>query len=187
MRYKQKNQYFLFADLHRIMCLMLILFGLTYSAMGQTSAKRTNILILKDGQEISVDSVKINRSECDLSFLVPGNWMRQNVCIGYVHFYYDATGFMRSFDERPCACEKINYVTPKVIETPKSTRDIIIKNNGDNLIADAGSIIVDTKKLIINYLQNKKKQKVKYCETKEIHFATGKTEKIDDTFCKPKK
>jgi hypothetical protein len=157
------------------------------SIIGQTSAQRSNILILKDGQEIRADSVKIDQLECELSFLSPGKWVRQSICIGFAQFYYDARGGVRNFDERPCTCDKVTYIAKAIANAPKATTDIIILTKGDNLVADMNSITIDTKKLIINYLQNKKKQKVKYCEAKEIRYADGKVEAIDESLCKPKK
>ena len=165
----------------------LIKIGLTSAVWSQTTAARTNVLILKDGQEIIVDSVKINQLDCELSFVMKGNWVRQSICIGFIHFFYDPRGFVRNFDERPCACDKVTFIIDAISNAPKATNDILILTKGDNVIADVGSIQIDTKKLVINYLQNKKKLKVKYCETKEIRFADGKTQTIDDTLCKPKK
>jgi hypothetical protein len=165
----------------------LTFFSLPISIMGQTSVQRANVLILKDGQEIRADSIKINQLECELSFVSPGKWVRQSICISFTQFYYDARGNVRNFDERPCACDKVTYNTKKSATDSKSTTDIIILNKGDNLVADINSIAIDTKKLVINYLRNKKKQKVKYCETKEIHFADGKIQTIDESLCKPKK
>jgi hypothetical protein len=161
--------------------------SLPMSIMGQASAQRTNILILKDGQEISADSVKIDQLACELSFISPGKWVRQSICIGFAQFYYDARGGVRKFDERPCNCDKVTYIAKAISNSPKSTTDLIILNKGGDLIADVGTIKIDTKKLIINYLQNKKKQKVKYCEAKEIRFADGKVEAIDQSLCKSKK
>ena len=165
----------------------LIIMRLTNSVWSQTTAARTNVLILKDGQEIIVDSVKINQLDCELSFVMKGNWVRQSICIGFIHFFYDPRGSVRNFDERPCACDQATFIIEAISNAPKATNDVLILIKGDNVVADVGSVQIDTKKLIINYLQNKKKQKVKYCETKEIRFADGKTQTIDDTLCKPKK
>jgi hypothetical protein len=166
---------------------LLAFISLPLSIMGQTSAQRSKILILKDGQEIRADSVKIDQLECELSFVSPGKWVRQSICIGFAQFYYDARGGVRNFDERPCTCEKVTYIVKAITNTPKSTSDLIILTKGDDLIADVGTVKIDTKKLIINYFKNKKKQKVKYCEAKEIRFADGKVEAIDQSLCKPKK
>ena len=152
--------------------------------IGQTSLQRTNILILKDGQELSVDSVKIKQFDCELTFTIMGSSIRQSMCIGFAQLYYDARGFARNFDDRPCTCEKITYI-PRAIEIPpQSNNDVIVLMRGDPIMADIGSIQIDTKKLTINYSKNKKKLKVKYCDIREIHFANGIIQTMDRSICK---
>lgn len=169
---------------HIFIVLILISLSLPNSLIGQTSLQHTNVLILKDGQELSVDSVKINQLDCELTFKIMGSSLRQSICIGFAQLYYDARGFARNFDDRPCTCEKITYIPRAVEIPPQSTNDVMVLMRGEQLLVDIGSIQIDTKKLTINYSKNKKKQKVKYCDIREIHFVNGIIQMMDRSVCK---
>ena len=164
--------------------LISIIISFPNTLIGQTSLQRTNILILKDGQELSVDSVTIKQFDCELTFKIIGSSIRQSICIGFAQLYYDARGFARNFDDRPCVCEKITYIHKAIEISPQPNNDVIVLMRGETLMADIGSVQIDTKNLTINYSKNKKKQKVKYCDIREIHFANGIIQTMDRSICK---
>jgi hypothetical protein len=80
----------------------IILFILILSCIKTSFSQMANAVVLKDGQNIVLDSFKLSQRDCNFSFYPVGIKKEYVLCLENIVVIYDSKGGTRDF--RPCIC-----------------------------------------------------------------------------------